>query len=654
MRRSAVARSLLSHRLVRRLGSAASLFFLVMSAMVVAAPPAALAASGPVPVTNPNDQRCLHVEPENAFFLNAPTPVPGATVGPGSTVGAWFSDETGLNVGSLNPASAFKIVFTLTKTGTGGFTDTITPDTTEQSVRLSFFDNTHRECKYEINVKGVIPMTHNGAPLPSGDYTASLTAWDNDQNSKGGDKGNQTWSFHITAIGNFAGHIYDCSTGTPANPPAEILGGTIGATGPQAINTDPNPLLPRTVLAGGYAANATNPASYHFVDCGSGAGITNSGHSASEAVNVPENGTGTAVFFVERDKGNLTGHILDCADPAHPEVLGGTIAVAGPPDFIAANNPITYPVPTGTYAENATAPANYHFVQCGGNAVISGGGAAATVAQIIVPRDGSGNANFYVVHDAGAITGHIFDCTSGSQTVTEVTGGRIAVSGPMNHLAADNPITYTKQLTGTYAETATAPAHFHFVTCGGNAVVGNPATAATVGSVIVPANGTGNAVFYVAPNPGAINVVVVICNADGTVGSAAPTGTTITIPSTVDSAGVKAPTNVVAQPGSYGVTATTAPTGYHLVKCGAGGGDVNGGTAGQTAVVVSDQTTNVVFYVQANPTPPVTSVLGAATTQPNTGRSGVVEALLTAFFMMVIGAALIRAQIHFQRRKLES
>ncbi|MFN2464856.1 MAG: hypothetical protein ABR598_01170, partial [Candidatus Dormibacteria bacterium] len=46
------------------------------------------------------------------------------------------------------------------------------------------------------------------------------------------------------------------------------------------------------------------------------------------------------------------------------------------------------------------------------------------------------------VVEHGALTGHIYDCTSGSQTTSEVTGGSIAASGPTPEAAAPNPISY--------------------------------------------------------------------------------------------------------------------------------------------------------------------------------------------------------------------
>jgi hypothetical protein len=72
-------------------------------------------------------------------------------------------------------------------------------------------------------------------------------------------------------------------------------------------------------------------------------------------------------------------------------------------------------------------------------------------------------------------------------------------------------------------------------------------------------------------------------------------------------------------------------------------------------VVVSDQTTNVVFYVKANP---AQGVLAATTgqvkaaTSPNTGRGDLPRALLVAVFMLLMGVGMLLAQGYLRPYRL--
>jgi hypothetical protein len=288
--------------------------------------------------------------------------------------------------------------------------------------------------------------------------------------------------------------------------------------------------------------------------------------------------------------------------------------------------------------------------------------------------------------DEGSLTGHIYDCSHGSQTTTEVSGGTIAISGPDSKPAASSPISYNHIAAGDYTATATPPGHFHMVVCGGSSSISG---GTAVEGVHVPNNGTGNAVFYVAPNPGMLVGEIVNCNANGTAGGPAPTGGVIAIPGTSGASGALAPVTVTTAPGTYTVDATP-PAGFNLVNCGAGGGHVTSTTAAdQSAVVVADETTTAVFFVQPTPssstqTPPPSGgtqgantgdtaagqvagvqvsgnqasraatthngqVLGA-TTSPNTGRSDLIRTMVSVIAIVVVGAAVMASTVRRRPR----
>jgi hypothetical protein len=155
-------------------------------------------AAGP-PITDPNDSRCQRVDPENVFFINLQTPPNGQAVGLGSTIGSWFSDESGLNKNSLSPSLPFHIVFQLD--GPSGRID-LPPDISEKFDQSHVFHNgdANKECKIQVNIKSHIPATVNGHPLPAGDYTVTLQAFDDDQTRHPGpDMGTQIWHFSIAA-----------------------------------------------------------------------------------------------------------------------------------------------------------------------------------------------------------------------------------------------------------------------------------------------------------------------------------------------------------------------------------------------------------------------------------------------------------------------
>ena len=184
-----------------------------------------------------------------------------------------------------------------------------------------------------------------------------------------------------------------------------------------------------------------------------------------------------------------------------------------------------------------------------------GGGTDATIKNIHVPDGGSGNAIFYVAANTGTLTGDIQLCAG-----THVDGGTIAATGPTNVAAQNNSLSATVT-PGTYAEQATAPANFQFVSC--NGFTGSGA-GATISGIVVPDNGTGSAIFYVQPIP---------------------------------------------------TTTTTPGGGVQGVSTGTGSGAGSG-------------------------------VLGAAVTQPNTGRGDFTKGMIIALAMMLLGIALILRQAY--------
>jgi hypothetical protein len=98
----------------------------------------------------------------------------------------------------------------------------------------------------------------------------------------------------------------------------------------------------------------------------------------------------------------------------------------------------------------------------------------------------------------GSVAGDILLCASG----VPVGGGTIATSGPQSRSAAASPVSYPHVPPGSYLMSAAAPHGYHFVPCNAGATIDAPDAARL--TVSVPANGSGNARFFVDPN----NVVV--------------------------------------------------------------------------------------------------------------------------------------------------
>jgi hypothetical protein len=175
----------------------------------------------------------------------------------------------------------------------------------------------------------------------------------------------------------------------------------------------------------------------------------------------------------------------------------------------------------------------------------------------------------------------------------------------------------------------------------------------------VPLNGHGVANFYVARDQGQLAGHIWDCpsgsKTDVSGGMLSASG-----PQTINSsANPLSPTTVPT--GSYTVTAV-APAGFHFVAC--NGTD---GSGTQRVSVLKGGVASVVFYVTSNPaggsqgtsagnnagnsggTAPATSskpvsaaaVLGAAITNPITGRGAVLRAAVLSLVLLVIGAAVL-------------
>ena len=93
------------------------------------------------------------------------------------------------------------------------------------------------------------------------------------------------------------------------------------------------------------------------------------------------------------------------------------------------------------------------------------------------------------------IAGHIYDCTGGTATTTEVPGGTLGAGGPQSVATQGNPLTPTQVVAGTYTMSAGSPSGYQLVVCGSTATVTSPSTATE--SVNVPSGGAGVGIFYV-------------------------------------------------------------------------------------------------------------------------------------------------------------
>ena len=426
-----------------------------------------------------------------------------------------------------------------------------------------------------------------------------------------GDKG--VGIFYVTPANvpsqTIAGHIYDCTGGVATT--FERLGGSILAGGPQSLPVTANPMNPVSVLAGTYAMSASAPAGYQFVTCGGSATPGNPPTTATTSVVVPPGSSGVGIFYVAPTTApsqSISGHIYDCTGGVATtfERLGGSIWASGPQNLPVTGNPLNpLSVLAGTYTMSASAPAGYQFVTCGGNATPGSPPTTATTA-VVVPTNSSGVGIFYVAPatvSSQTISGHIYDCSGGVATANERFGGSIWASGPQALPAVGNPLFPTSVLAGTYTMSASAPAGYQFVTCGGNATPGSPPTTATT-SVVVPTNGAGMGIFYVAPATVPSQTIeghIYDCTTGTATMSEVPGGILSAAGPQSLPAGPNpmAPANVAS--GTYTMSAL-APPGYHFVTCGGTATIYSPPTTGATSVVVPTGGAGVgVFYVAPDP-----------------------------------------------------
>ena len=398
--------------------------------------------------------------------------------------------------------------------------------------------------------------------------------------------------------GKIAGHIYLCDNGGNQTS-TEVPGGTLGATGPQTVTVQGNPLNPTTVATGAYTMTATSPSGYKLVTCHGSSTPDGSGASATEPVTVPKNATGTGYFYVTQVQ-TLAGHIYLCnsGSPTSTEIPGGTLAAGGSglTTIPATANPLgVTPVIAGTYTMTATNPSGFQLVACGGSSTPNGSGTTAT-ESVHVPSGGAGVGVFYV-NSVQTLAGHIFLCNSGSQTTSEVPGGTLAAggSGLTTIPATANPLGATHVIAGTYTMTAATPAGYMLVACGGSSTPNGSGTSATE-SVHVPSGGAGVGVFYVSTIQ-TLAGHIYLCNAGSPTTSEVLGGTLAASgPSTVAAtANPLAPKDLMA--GTYTMTATN-PAGYQLVACGGTSAPNGSGTSATESVTVPSLGAGVgVFYV---------------------------------------------------------
>jgi hypothetical protein len=186
----------------------------------------------------------------------------------------------------------------------------------------------------------------------------------------------------IPTVQTIAGHIYLCNSGTQTT--TEVAGGTLGATGPQTVSTQPNPLGPVSVAAGTYTMTEANPAGFQLAGaCGT--------LSPTQSVTVPSGGAGVGIFYVTPITQTIAGHIYLCNNGTQTttEVAGGTLGATGPQTVPTQPNPLgPVSVAAGTYTMTETNPAGFQLA-----------GACGTLSptqSVTVPSGGDGVGIFYV------------------------------------------------------------------------------------------------------------------------------------------------------------------------------------------------------------------------------------------------------------------
>ena len=313
----------------------------------------------------------------------------------------------------------------------------------------------------------------------------------------------------------------------------------------------------------------------------------------------------------------IAGHIYLCnnSNPTTTEVTGGTLAASGPTTVSGTPNPLApTQVGAGGYTMTTTAPPGYTLVACGGSSTPDSSGSTAT-EPVTVPSGGAGVGIFYVVQSTPitqTIAGHIYLCTSGSQTTTEVPGGALAATGPTTVPGTPNPLAPTQVGAGGYTMTATAPPGYTLVACGGSSTPDSSGSTATE-PVTVPSGGAGVGIFYVVQSSPITQTIaghIYLCNSGSQTTTEVPGGTLAASgPTTVSSS----PNPLGATPvgaGGYTMTAT-APPGYTLVVCGGSSTPTSSGSTATESVTVPSGGAGVgIFYVDAPVTGP-TSTTGS-------------------------------------------
>jgi hypothetical protein len=313
----------------------------------------------------------------------------------------------------------------------------------------------------------------------------------------------------LPVVQTLAGHIYLC----PANATTtEVAGGTLSASGAQAVASQANPLAPTNVAAGAYTMAAGAPAGYTFVTCGGNAVINGAATGATESLTVPTGGSATGIFYVRQIPPivqQLAGHIYLCptTGATTTEVSGGTLGATGAQTVATQANPLPLgDVAAGGYTMRATAPAGYTFVACGTtNQTINPAADAATQA-LTVPAGGSATGIFYVRQIPPPpveqqLAGHIYLCPTAGPTTTEVAGGTLGATGVQPVATQANPLAPLSVNAGDYTMSATAPTGYTFVVCSTVPQTINTAGNAATEALNVPSGGSTTGIFYVRQVP---------------------------------------------------------------------------------------------------------------------------------------------------------
>lgn len=176
------------------------------------------------------------------------------------------------------------------------------------------------------------------------------------------------------------------------------------------------------------------------------------------------------------------------------------------------------------------------------------------------------------------ISSHIYRCDNGVPSTSEVVGGNVAISAQLsgNTITSQaNPVPVTNVEAGAYTLTATAPAGSVFVSCGGGASIGSPATSA-LQSYTLGSGENGEANFFVASAPQSVTPVIPTTQTLGAHIYLCLNGSSSMVEINGGQLSATGPQNLAAVgnplgdvsvlPGDY-VISGTAPDGYTFVAC---------------------------------------------------------------------------------------